>query len=78
MKPTNLVLIIAMVLCMTLGVIARMPQQGSPPSHPVISLDFAQYCIGDSWKLKLSNSAEHIYAPFGNKRWAILGDNRLA
>src|SRR5262245_16849209 len=57
MKPANLVLIIAMVLCMTLGVTARMPQQGSPPSQPVISLDFAQYCIGGSWKLKLSNSA---------------------
>src|SRR5262245_36460672 len=56
MKPTNLVLIIAMVLCMTLRVTARMPQQGPQPSQPVISLDFAQYCIGDSWKLRLNNS----------------------
>src|SRR5262245_36005559 len=53
MKPANLVLIIAMVLCLTLGVAAQLPQ--GPPTQPVISLDFAQYCVGNSWKLKLSN-----------------------
>src|SRR5262245_9389088 len=55
MKSPNLVLIIAMVLCLTHGVTAQLPQ--APPSQPVISLDFAQYCIGDFWKLKSSNGA---------------------
>src|SRR5258706_5343075 len=57
MNLSNLVLTMSMVLCLTLVVTAQLPEQGQPRSiQPVFSLDFAQYCIGDSWKLRLSNS----------------------
>jgi len=58
MKGTKLILLIAMVLWMTIAVTAQLPEQGqSQPVQPVFSLDFAQHCIGDSWKLSLSNGA---------------------
>jgi Tol biopolymer transport system component len=53
MKLSNLVLIIALVFCLT--VTAHLRAQGSSPPIPVISLDFAQYCIGNSWTFRLSN-----------------------
>jgi Tol biopolymer transport system component len=56
MKPAKLVLKITTVLSLTFVVSVRPALQGqAQPGQPVISLDFAQYCIGDSWKLKLSN-----------------------
>jgi Tol biopolymer transport system component len=56
MKPAKLVLIITMVLSLTFVVTLQPALQGqAQPGQPVISLDFAQYCTGDSWKLKLSN-----------------------
>jgi len=70
-KPANLVVIIAMVLCMTLGVTAQLPQQG----QPAISLDFAQYCVGDTWKLKLSNgvpnTSMHLLGTSNGQSWEI-------
>src|SRR5262245_66051922 len=54
----KLVPAITMVLSLTFVVTVEPALQGqSRPGQPVISLDFAQYCIGDSWKLKLSNGA---------------------
>jgi Tol biopolymer transport system component len=45
-----------LVFCLTLVVTAQLRAQGPPlPKQPVISLDFAQYCIGNSWKFTLSN-----------------------
>src|SRR5262245_49557278 len=51
MKPQKLLPSLATLLCLTFGVAA----QQTPPGQPAISLDFAQYCVGDTWKLKLSN-----------------------
>jgi Tol biopolymer transport system component len=56
MKPAKRVRIITMVLSLTFAVTVQLVLPGQPqPGQPVISLDFAQYCIGDSWTLKLSN-----------------------
>ena len=63
MKPPKLVLIITMVLILTFVVTVQPALPGQQqPGQPVISLDFAQYCIGDSWTLKLSNSAPNTSA----------------
>ena len=55
MKSAKLVPTIKMVLSLTFVVTVQPLQGQAQPGQPVISLDFAQYCIGDSWKLKLSN-----------------------
>ena len=56
MIPAHLVLRITLVLCLTLAVTTGLCQQGlAQPGQPVISMDSAQYCIGDSWKFTLSN-----------------------
>jgi Tol biopolymer transport system component len=52
MKPQKLVPTLAMLLCLTFGVAA----QQTPPGQPAISLDFAQYCVGNTWKFKLRNA----------------------
>jgi Tol biopolymer transport system component len=53
MKLSNLVLI-TLVFCLTI-VVPALRAQGPLPVQPDIALDFAQYCIGDSWKFRLSN-----------------------
>src|SRR5215831_15953274 len=55
MKLSNLVLIILMVFCLTFLITAQLRAQGPPALQPVISLDFAQYCIGNSWTFRLVN-----------------------
>src|SRR5262249_51813299 len=49
-----LVLTITLVFCLTI-VAPALRAQGPLPVQPGIALDFAQYCIGDSWKFRLSN-----------------------
>src|SRR5262249_43270468 len=61
MKLSSLALIITIVLFMTLVVTAQLPQ-GPQKSQPVLSMDFAQYCVGDSWKLKLSNGVPNTFS----------------
>src|SRR5262245_37194151 len=56
MKLSNLVLTITLVFCLTIVALA-LRAQGPLPVQPGIALDFAQYCIGDSWKFRLSNGA---------------------
>jgi hypothetical protein len=56
MIPAHLVPRITLVLCLMLVVTAGLCPQGlAQPGQPVISMDSAQYCIGDSWKFTLSN-----------------------
>ena len=38
------------------------PASADAVTGPVISLDFAQYCIGDSWKFRLSNGVPSVPA----------------
>src|SRR5262245_23353009 len=57
MKSTNLVLTALILLSLTFVVAAQSPLGNAPPNQPSIALDFAQYCVGDSWKLNLSSSA---------------------
>ena len=56
---------------MTLVVTGQLPQ----PSLPLISLDFAQYCIGDSWKLTLSggvpNTSIRLLGTSNGQSWEI-------
>src|SRR5262249_25041863 len=50
MTPQKL-LPLAILFCLTF----RVAAQQTPPGRPALSLDFAQYCLGNTWKLKLNN-----------------------
>src|SRR5262249_14479904 len=67
MKLSNLVLIILWLLCMALVVTAQL--------QPTISIDFSQYCIGDSWKFRLSNGVPntrvHLLGNSNGQSWEI-------
>jgi Tol biopolymer transport system component len=67
MKLSNLVLIILMLLCMAVV--------GTAQLQPAISLDFPQYCIGDSWKFRLSNGVPntlvHLFGNSNGQSWEI-------
>jgi Tol biopolymer transport system component len=56
MKLSNLVLTATLIFCLTLVVATQLRAQGPPlPTQPAISMDFAQYCIGNSWQFRLRN-----------------------
>src|SRR5262245_30980945 len=71
MKLQKLLPPLAMLLCLTYGVAARQ----TLPGQPVISLDFAQHCVGDTWKLKLSNGVPNtsmrLLGTSNGKSWEI-------
>jgi hypothetical protein len=52
MRRSPLVLTIPMIFCLTF-VVTALPQQRAPLVQPSISMDFAQYCVGDSWTFRL-------------------------
>ena len=74
MKLSNLVLTMTLVFCLTI-VVPDLRAQGPLPVQPDIALDFAQYCIGDSWKFRLSNGVPNTSVRlFGNSNgqsWEI-------
>jgi Tol biopolymer transport system component len=51
------------------------PASADAVTGPVISLDFAQYCIGDSWKFRLSNGVpntpERLLGITNGQSWEI-------
>ena len=52
MKVIERVFTVFQFLCI---LFLAQPVPADAVTEPVISLDFAQYCIGDSWKFRLSN-----------------------
>jgi len=76
MKLSNRILTITLFFCLALVVTAQLHAQGSPlPMQPVISLDFAQYCIGNSWKFRSSSAAPNapvrLLGNSNGQSWAI-------
>jgi Tol biopolymer transport system component len=78
MKLSNLVLIVTMAFCLTLVTTAQLRAQELPlVPPPIISLDFAQYCTGNSWTFKLifgsPNTSARLLGTTNGQPWEIDG-----
>src|SRR5262245_56872382 len=76
MNPVNWAFMMSVLSCLTLAGAAQAPRQAAPdPRQPAISLGFAQFCVGNSWDLRLSDAAPNtpirLLASSNGRSWEL-------